>query len=375
VDDFLFSGADDDPFWQSVLQKIQEQYKWGEWESGKFVQCGVLVQQHDNGTYTLSQEKYAEEFQHINIRASRRRDKHALTDSLEKTQLRALLGGISWHAQQVAPHFAADVSLMLSEVNTSTVETLLRANQLLDQVKNMKDTSLVIHNIPISELILVAWADAASINRHDGGSTQGIFIGATSKEILEGRCSPVSAIAWHSSKIGRVCTSPGSSEAIAATNAEDLLFFSRFQLSEMLGHHVNIREPNSTVNKIVGCLVTDSRNVYDKLATEVVVAKGAEKRVDVTLMRLKESQNVNQVLVRWVHSDAQLANGLTKARELRQLLLYYNMGQHWKIVEDPTMSSARKRKEKGQQPLEDAESNHSSPYSTVSRDQPCEGPG
>lgn len=143
----------------------------------------------------------------------------------------------------------------------------------------------------------------------------------------------------------------------------------------MLCHHVNIREPNSTVNKIVGCLVTDSRNVYDKLATEVVVAKGAEKRVDVTLMRLKESQNVNQVLVRWVHSDAQLANGLTKARELRQLLLYYNMGQHWKIVEDPTMSSARKRKEKGQQPLEDAESNHSSPYSTVSRDQPCEGPG
>jgi len=369
VDDFLFSGADDDPIWQSILQKIQEQYKWGEWESGKFVQCGVLVQQHDNGTYTLSQEKYAEELQHINVRASRRRDKHAPTDSLEKTQLRALLGGISWHAQQVAPHFAADVSLMLSEVNTSTVETLLRANQLLDQVKNMKDTSLVIHNIPISELILVAWADAASINRHDGGSTQGIFIGATSKEILEGRCSPVSAIAWHSSKIGRVCTSPGSSEAIAATNAEDLLFFSRFQLAEMLGYHVNIREPNSTVNKIVGCLVTDSRNVYDKLATEVVVAKGAEKRVDVTLMRLKESQNVNQVLVRWVHSDAQLANGLTKARELRQLLLYYNMGQHWKIVEDPTMSSARKRKEKGQQPLEDAEN------STFSRDQPCEGPG
>ena len=83
-------------------------------------------------------------------------------------------------------------------------------------------------------------------------------MGATSKEILEGRCSPVSAIAWHSSKMGRVCTSPGSSEAIAATNAEDILFFSRFQLAEMLGHQVNIREPNSTVNKIVGCLVTDS---------------------------------------------------------------------------------------------------------------------
>ena len=94
-----------------------------------------------------------------------------------------------------------------------------------------------------------------------------------------------------------------------------------------------------------------------------------------TLMRLKESQTVNQVLARWVHSDAQLGNGLTKARELRQLLLYYNMGQHWKIVEDPTMSSARERKEKGQQPLEDAENNRTSPHSAVSRGHLCEGPG
>eukprot|EP00435_Cladocopium_sp_Y103_P041871 s1760_g11.t1 len=138
VDDFLFSGRDDDPVWQTLLKKIQEQYKWSEWESGKFVQCGVLVQQHDDGTYTLSQEKYAEELQHINIRSARRKEKHAPTDAFEKTQLRALLGGISWHAQQVAPHFSADVSLMLSEVNSSTVETLLRANQLLDQVVKSK---------------------------------------------------------------------------------------------------------------------------------------------------------------------------------------------------------------------------------------------
>ena len=74
---------------------------------------------------------------------------------------------------------------------------------------------------------------------------------------------------------------------------------------------------------------------------------------------------MSQVLVRWVHPDAPLANGLTKARELKQLLLYYSTGQHWKIVEDPTMSSARKREEKGQQPLEDA--SHTTPSSEVDK--------
>ena len=84
----------------------------------------------------------------------------------------------------------------------------------------------------------------------------------------------------------------------------------------------------------------------------VVVAKGAERRTDIDLMRLKESQQVNRVRVRWVHSDAQLSNSLTKTKEMRQLLMYYQMQQQWRIVDDDTMSSARRRKMKGQLPLE-----------------------
>ena len=53
-------------------------------------------------------------------------------------------------------------------------------------------------------------------------------------------------------------------------NGEDLLFFARFQLAEMMGATVNVRDINGVVNQISGCLVTDARNVYDKLDTEVL---------------------------------------------------------------------------------------------------------
>ena len=139
---------------------------------------------------------------------------------------------------------------------------------------------------------------------------------------------------------------------MAAVHGEDLLFFCRFQMGEMLGLPFRMQEPNSLVNQIPGCLVTDSRNVYDKLRTEVLSPKGAERRVDITLMRIKDAQNINNVTIRWVHSEAQLANGLTKGKELRQLRLYYDMDQFWRIVEDPTMSSARRRRTMGQSPLE-----------------------
>ena len=46
VDDFLFSGDEKDQRWYSILEAIRRQFKWGDWESQKFVQCGVLVEQH-----------------------------------------------------------------------------------------------------------------------------------------------------------------------------------------------------------------------------------------------------------------------------------------------------------------------------------------
>lgn len=91
--------------------------------------------------------------------------------------LRAVLGALSWHAQQVAPHMSAAVGLLLSDVTVSAVDTIHRTNKLLQQAKLRKDHKLVIHAFPDDEpLGLFCWADAAGQNRRDGGSTQGIFV-------------------------------------------------------------------------------------------------------------------------------------------------------------------------------------------------------
>ena len=301
VDDFVFSGSDTDQEWQDLLQAIRTEFKWSDWETKAFTQCGVYIEQDADFSIFLSQEKYVDQLKYINIRAHRRKEKHAETDDYEKSQLRSLLGGISWHAQQVAPHFSAEVGLLLSEINRSTVETLNKANQLLHQVKNMRSHRLKVHSLPLDNLGLFAWCDAAKQNRCDGSSTAGIVIGASSLNLLQGSVESVSLLAWHSSKITRICSSPGSSEAIAAVNAEDLLYFVRFLFQEMLGSKVNVRNINEVVNQVAGCVITDSRNVYDKLSTEVLCMRGAEKCTDLELLSLKEAH----VVIRWVHSEAQ----------------------------------------------------------------------
>ena len=211
-----------------------------------------------------------------------------------------------------------------------------------------------IHKMVDQDVAMYAWVDAASQNRMGGGSTQGIFVGAASKSLELGEVSAISPVSWHSNKIDRACRSPGAAETQAAVNGEDVLYYARYQWSELQGHPVDVRDPDQVVRHTHGCLITDSRNVYDKVTTEVLTIKGAEKRANIELLGLKESQQSTGLRVRWVHSEAQLANGLTKAGSAKELELFYRMGHRWRIVEDDEMLSARKRKSAGLEPLENS---------------------
>lgn len=352
VDDFLFSGSEKDESWQEVLQKIKQHYKWGEWESGRFTQCGVLIEEDPRGGFWLSQPHYLDKVSELNLCSSRRKDKHALTTEWEKTKLRGILGALSWHAQQVAPHLSAEVGLFLSALSTSTVETIHQINNLLYRTKQRKEHRLKVHAFPPGcETGLFMWTDAGSQNRPGGESTQGLFLGLGPLGLLDGNLEAITPVAWHSNRIDRVTRSPGAAEAKAVVNGEDLLFHARFQVGEMKQYLPDIFDIDTTVNQVTGCVISDSRNVYDKLQNEEISAKGAERRTDLELMCVKSAQRHNGLLLRWVHSEAQIANALTKAAT-KELELYYKNGFHWKIVSDSQMRSTRKRKQQGLETFE-----------------------
>ena len=161
--------------------------------------------------------------------------------------------------------------------------------------------------------------------------------------LLNGGMEKITPISWHAGKIDRVTRSPGAAEARAVVNGEDVLFHARFQYGEMLSDNPNVFDVNHLVNVVPGCVISDSRNVYYKLQSEELSPKGAERRTDIELLALKAAQKRNHVVVRWVHSEAQLGNALTKAGA-KELDLFYTMKGMWRIVEDDGMRSARKRR-------------------------------
>ena len=356
VDDFVFCGRKNCEIWKGLCRQIQEKFHWGTWEYDSFIQCGVKIEHKEDGGFELSQAQYIEDMREINISAERRREPKAWTSDSEKTKIRAALGALSWCAQQTQPQLSAAVGLLLSQVTTSTVSTMIEINKLIHATKCNKKHVLKIHgDLKVADLLVACWTDASAQNRQDGKSTMGLLVGLTSQKLLNGEMCNVSPVYWRSAKITRQCRSPGAAEALAAIDGEDAMYAVRLQVYEMLGNEVNVRKTEEHVAKIPGVLVTDSTNVHDRLHSEVYVPKGPEHRTALELLGLKESVVRTQTPIRWVHSDAQLANSLTKDNEPQQLQKFYQLNQRWRIVDDPLMRSTRNRKKIGLQTLENGQ--------------------
>ena len=353
VDDFLFGGQKGDVKWEAIKAQIKERFKWGQWEQGRFVQCGVLVEQTETG-FMLSQPDYLNAVNEIHVTRPRWNDPSAPITPQELFQLRSVLGALSWHANQVAPVWSAPVGMLLSRIHQGTVQEIIETNKLLQKAKLSQHQKLYIHKQDVTRPLLAAWADAPDASRPDGSSTKGVFIGWTTENLEKGDLSRISPIFWQSAKIQRVCRSSGAAETRAAVDTEDELFAIRFQTYEFLGGRVSLWDVDGAVMNVPGVLISDSKNLYDKLGQTVMTLKGAEKRADIEALCLKESMSSTGLAIRWVNGDSQLANALTKPHELHQLMEFNRREGQWRIVYDPELLSGRRRKQMGLTSLQTA---------------------
>ena len=107
--------------------------------------------------------------------------------------------------------------------------------------------------------------------------------------------------------------------------------------------------------QIPAALVLDSRGVYDALAQSESACLGLkDKRSGLEALSMKRSLVGTQCGLRWTHSAVQLADCMTKDSEEAQkpLELLKRRGWKWRLVFNPSFTSARKRAQKGHDVLD-----------------------
>ena len=197
----------------------------------------------------------------------------------------------------------------------------------------------------------VGWSDAAVGNRKDFSSSGGYFITATEPKILQSKATVLNPISWKSGKLPRVARSSLSAEIQAFSIAEEELMFVRMQWLEFIGHDIPSHDAVKLLPKSRGVLVTDARSLFD------VIKKGPN---NTSGYGLKEKYSVLDMMsvfqrlargcteTRWVHSDAQIADSLTKPVANSSLIRVLTNGV-WTLVDDPCFTSAKKLKARAKQ--------------------------
>ena len=150
--------------------------------------------------------------------------------------MRAALGTISWRSTQSAPQFLAETSLLLSEGNKGTIESLRKVNKLVRETRRESGQGLIFPTgwqfKDITDLCANTWADASQRNRPDKSSTVGIITGITVKEALGGAETQVAVVQWKSGKTPRQCLGSNGAEVQSITIGVDQNYQIRALMAE-----------------------------------------------------------------------------------------------------------------------------------------------
>ena len=162
----------------------------------------------------------------------------------------------------------------------------------------------------------------------------------------------LSPIHWRSWRLDRVARSSLSAEIQAAADNEDDLWMMRLMWAELNGVICEKEFTEEAVKQTGGYLICDAKGMFDAVHNSETTALGLkEKRSGIELLGLRENMELNGVVLKWVNSDAMLANGMTKKSGAHQVSEYLRTGR-WKVVYDEAFTSAKKRKAVGKKPMD-----------------------
>ena len=323
VDDGI--GGGDETF-ERAIKLLEKKYPFGSQRHKAFTFTGVQLRQEINGDIILSQQGYLNDIAPININRDRRRTPELPVTSQELQDLRGLIGSIQYAATNTRPDLSCRLSLLQARVTCATVADLIQGNNLLNDAKRFPDTEIRIQALPPDQVRFLSFSDAAFATREKANSQKGCLILATTEEIDKTQMSAVSPLVWFSKKISRVVSSTLASETYALSGALDLLSWIRLHWAWMLNPNLEWQTPEITLKKLPPAFaVVDCKSLYD-LLQKTSIPQCTEYRTMLEALvirdRLKEG-----IIIKWVHSAAQMADSLTKDMDNSVLRSFLSRGR------------------------------------------------
>ena len=297
VDDLLFFGTEG--FIEHVISPFKKVFKISREDAEMFKYVGINIEQK-NGLLSLDQREYLDSLKTDLLSKDAMKDKLRFVDEKEKLIFKQAVGQLGWMAGLSKPE-ASFMFCALSTVQKSPqVADFAKYQKIVKDLKSSQ-TFIKIRKLDLNKISLRVYSDASFANLSGGASQLGYIIFCCDDQ---GISVPLS---WASKKAKRVARSTLTAETLAAVEAVDAACVSKRMLEEVLGREI----PPIT-------LYVDNKSLHDAAMTSNVIA---DKRLLIDISALREMIDREQLAIKWISTDQQLANVLTKAGANKQGLV------------------------------------------------------
>ena len=193
VDEFVFVRKEGNKVWETARKTT----------SGPLSLEDVGVQHQKDGGFLLSQNEFVDESGETQIPSHRRKEKDSPVSQQEQTELRGLLGGRGWQCEQTGPQHSAATGLQRSRIDQGTVQDMIEANRLFQQVKKESGQAIRIFSFTTEERSAHGAMQHCKTESTEEAQNCLLFT-CSSVRSLQGEESLMSVISWRSGRIDRV---------------------------------------------------------------------------------------------------------------------------------------------------------------------------
>ena len=345
VDDLVGGGNMDSPRFQEVKAQLQKLFTCRMWlDSGELEYCGCKIEKKEGHTL-LHQSHYLRKMKPISLPEARKKEPTSALSDKETSMLRGLLGGLQWSSTQTAPFLQCSASQLSGEITKATVDTIDRASKVLRMAKANSDAGLRYHALggDPKEVSFIGYTDASFASRKDLSSRGGFLAMMVHQSLIGGTTGEYNIIDWRSWRLPRVARSSLSAESQAASECADALLFISTFWKIVWQPHLPLEDEKTPLLPHAPALILDAKALYDLLTKdEIQAACGADKRTAIETLVCQDKLKACQATVKWVSSEMQYADSLTK-QESSQLLADRMRTHITKIVSDEGFQAAKKK--------------------------------
>ena len=343
VDDLLGIGNQLSKTYNLAEQKLKETFNFRTWDDGSSMEyCGARLVRKEDYSWELGHQEYIQKVKPLTIHRGQQTDDEMTPQDV--TQLRGLLGSLQWPAVQSAPHLLCSTSLISGLMAKGQLRAVVEANSLLRFAKQNADVPLRYSPLEIKDwpdLRLTIMFDAAHAVRHDLTSQGGLIAMLTPASAYEGAETNYHILDWKSFRLPRVARSSLSAEAQAGSQAADSAeFICRFW-ARMLRPDLPLSEILKQKSELQPMLITDAKALYDSFHRDGC-SSVTDRRTALEVLVLKDQMNSLGGGMKWISSERQFADSLTKMTSRRLLADRLRHGRI-KFTWDPTFTASKKK--------------------------------